>query len=141
MRCAGPIARPICVSFEPNEQKRLRVQGSASNAGKTEQCCDGAQFPTQGHGEVDGTCAGQGSARSLGGRAREDKRTQAKCRLPAAPCEGVLRMRSCRQWQSTGASSSAPGCSAGPCEPTPDLFSHRERASANSACSAPRNAR
>ena len=42
-------------------------------------------------------------------------------------------MRSCRQWRLAGASSAAPGCNAGPCEATPDLFSHRERASANSA--------
>ena len=131
MRCAGPIARPTCVSFEPNKQKRLRVQGSASNAGKTEQCCDGSQFPTRGHGEVDGTCAGQGSAGSLGGV--REYRQQAKCRLPAALCEGVLRMRSCRKWRLAGASSAAPGCNAGPCEATPDLFSHSERASANSA--------
>ena len=76
---------------------------------------------------------GRAQQEAWGGGLGKASATQAKCRLPAAPCEGVLRMRSCRQWQSTGASSAAPGCSAGPCEPTPDLFSHRERASANSA--------
>ena len=42
-------------------------------------------------------------------------------------------MRSCRQRQEAGAGGAIPDCSAGPSEPTPDLFSHRERASANGA--------
>ena len=44
---------------------------------------------------------GRAQQEAWGGGLGKASATQAKCRLPAAPCEGVLRMRSCRQWQST----------------------------------------
>ena len=77
----GRLRGPSASHFEPNEQKRLRNQGSANSAGKAEQCSDRAQFPTQGHGEVGGTCAGRGSAGK--GGAREQKAGQTRRRLPA----------------------------------------------------------
>ena len=49
------------------------------------------------------------------------------------PCEGVFRIRSCRQCREAGAGGATPDGSAGPSEPTPDLFSLRERASVSGA--------